>query len=155
MLEWVLRCEDLGVCIMGELIRKQSPVLCDQMDVSPAHRIPFSKGWLYKFQLMYGHTSKVQHGEAAVTRRYDAKNIYNMNETALFYCVAPHRSITRNRQPGTKKSKKRITIALTTNVDGSELVHPLFIGTAARPHCFNGIAGTDFGFDYLASKRVG
>ncbi|KAF0717306.1 hypothetical protein AaE_010890 [Aphanomyces astaci] len=169
ILEWILRCEDLGVCIMGELIQKQASVLCDQMDVSPARHISFSKVWLYKFQLKYGLTSKVQYGEAgsvssadvadgrqammAVTRGYDAKNTYNMDEIAFFYCMTPHRSITRNRQPGTKKSKKRITTALTTNADGSDLVDPLFIGAAARPCCFNGMSRTDLGFDYLASKK--
>ncbi|RQM27889.1 hypothetical protein B5M09_010669 [Aphanomyces astaci] len=76
-----------------------------------------------------------------------------MDETSFFYCMVPHRSITRHRQPGTKKSKKRITIALTTNADGSDVVDPLFIGTAARPRCFNGLLGEALGFDYMASKK--
>ncbi|KAF0706949.1 hypothetical protein AaE_013863 [Aphanomyces astaci] len=168
ILEWVLRCEDLCVYITGELIRKHASVLCDQIDVSSARFIFFSKGWLYKFQLKYGLTRKVQHGEVgsvspadvavgrqammAVTRGYDDKNTYNLNETVFFYCMAPHHSITRNRQPRTKKSKKRI-IALTTNADRSNVVDPVFIGTAPCSRCFNGMSDTDLGFDYLARKK--
>ncbi|RHY48324.1 hypothetical protein DYB38_014371 [Aphanomyces astaci] len=169
LLEWVLRCEDLGVCITGELIRKQAGVLCDELGFASARRISFSKGWLHKFQKKYSLNSKVQHGEAGsvtpaqvedgrqamqkVTRGFEVANTYNMDETSFFYCMAPHRSITRHRQPGTKKSKKRITIALTTNADGSDVVDPLFIGSAARPRCFNGLSGEALGFGYKASKK--
>ncbi|RHY43994.1 hypothetical protein DYB34_011656 [Aphanomyces astaci] len=148
VLAWVLKCEELGVCITGELIRKQASATCDQMNVPVSQRPAFSKGWLYKFQVKHGLTSKLQHGEAAsvspalvaegrqqmkaATSGYSAANTYNMDETAFFFCLSPHRSITRHRQPGTKKSKKRITVALTTNADGTDVVDPLFIGTAAR-----------------------
>ncbi|KAF0703664.1 hypothetical protein AaE_015279 [Aphanomyces astaci] len=169
VLAWVLKCEELGVCITGELIRKQASATCDQMNVPVSQRPAFSKGWLYKFQVKHGLTSKLQHGEAAsvspalvaegrqqmkaATSGYSAANTYNMDETAFFFCLSPHRSITRHRQPGTKKSKKRITVALTTNADGTDVVDPLFIGTAARPRCFNGVAASDLGFNYMYSKK--
>ncbi|RHY25480.1 hypothetical protein DYB32_008289 [Aphanomyces invadans] len=89
----------------------------------------------------------------AVTSGYSADNTYNMDETAIFYCLSPHRSITRHRQPGTKKSKKRISVALTTNAAGSDDVVPLFIGTAARPRCFNGATASELGFNYMSSKK--
>ncbi|RHY52345.1 hypothetical protein DYB30_011655 [Aphanomyces astaci] len=65
VLAWVLKCEELGVCITGELIRKQASATCDQMNVPVSQRPAFSKGWLYKFQVKHGLTSKLQHGEAA------------------------------------------------------------------------------------------
>ncbi|KAF0702613.1 hypothetical protein AaE_015823 [Aphanomyces astaci] len=170
LVEWVLRCEELGVCLTGELIRKQATALCDDLDIPASRRLTFSKGWLYKFQQKHGFTSKIQHGEAASTslaavengRRdiqaatsgFSSPNIYNMDETSFFYCLSPHRSITRNRVPGTKKSSKRITLALTTNADGSDVVDPLFIGTAVQPRCFNRRTGIELGFDYHASKKA-
>ncbi|KAF0696620.1 Aste57867_12645 [Aphanomyces stellatus] len=169
LVEWVLRCEELGVCITGELIRQQAKSYCQELGVPSSRSIAFSKGWLFKFQQKHGLSCKTQHGEAAsvapeavrqgrkamlnATGGYSARNIYNMDETAFFYCMSPHRSITRNRVPGSKKSKKRITVALTTNSDGSDHVEPLFIGTAARPRCFRGRSGDDMGFDYHASKK--
>ncbi|RHY26383.1 hypothetical protein DYB32_007666 [Aphanomyces invadans] len=143
LLQWVLRCEELGVCLNGELTRKQALANCDQLNIPTSKRPAFAKGWLYKFQVKHGLTSKLQHGEAtsvspvlvtegreemkAVTSGYSADNTYNMDETAYFYCLSPHRSITRHRQPGTKKSMKRISVALTTNAAGSDVVNPLFI----------------------------
>ncbi|KAH9106180.1 hypothetical protein LEN26_014621 [Aphanomyces euteiches] len=170
LVEWVLRCEELGVCITGELIRKQGVAFCEQLEVPAPQRLSFSKGWLYKFQRKHGLTSKIQHGEAGststaaintgredmlqVTRGFSAKDVFNMDETSFFYCLSPHRSITRSRVPGTKKSKKRITLALTTNADGSDMIDPLFIGSAARPRCFNGQSGSELGFSYHSSKKA-
>ncbi|KAF0724097.1 hypothetical protein Ae201684P_015850 [Aphanomyces euteiches] len=88
-----------------------------------------------------------------MTSGYSAENVLNMDETSFFYCLSPHRSITRNRIPGTKKNEKRITIALTTNATGSFFIDPLFIGTAARPRCFNGRRPADLGFNYFCSKK--
>ncbi|KAF0710887.1 hypothetical protein As57867_005436, partial [Aphanomyces stellatus] len=76
-----------------------------------------------------------------------------MDETSFFYCMTPHRSITRNLIPGLKKNKKRITVALTTNAAGTDMIEPLFIGTAIRPRCFGGQTPRDLGFDYYASKK--
>ncbi|KAF0708821.1 hypothetical protein AaE_013077 [Aphanomyces astaci] len=170
IVEWVLRCEELGVCITGELIRKQATTIAIELAIPETQRIKFAKGWLYKFQRKHGFCSMIQHGEAASvppeqvqegrkkvlheTSGYNSSDIYNMDETAFFFCLSSHRSITRNRLPGTKKSKKRITVALTTNADGSDLVDPLFVGSAKQPRCFGGLSGRDLGFEYQASKKA-
>ncbi|ETV93296.1 hypothetical protein H310_12724 [Aphanomyces invadans] len=113
--------EQLGVCITGELIRKQAQAqaYCRDLDIPSAQTIKFSKGWLYKFQQRHGLACKTQHGEAGsvktetvrqgrkamlnVAGAYNAKIVYNMDESAYFYCMSPYRSITRNRVPGSKK----------------------------------------------------
>ncbi|ETV94310.1 hypothetical protein H310_11960 [Aphanomyces invadans] len=118
--QWVLQCEELGVCLNGELVRKQATIVCGQLQVPLDQRL------------------KIQHGEAAsvppeavasgrvavrnITRGFNASEVYNMAETAFFYRMSPHRSITRSRVPGTKKSKDSITIAFITNADGSDVV---------------------------------
>ncbi|RHY20318.1 hypothetical protein DYB32_010058 [Aphanomyces invadans] len=169
LLQWDLRCEELGVCLTGKLIRMQALATCDQLSIPTSKRPAFAKGWLYKFQVKHGLTSKLQHGEAAsvspvlvtegreemkaVTSGYSADNTYNMDEMAFFNCLSPHRSITRHRQSGTKKSKKRISAALTTNAAGSDVVDPLFIGSAAWPRCFNGATASELGFNYMSSKK--
>ncbi|KAF0739894.1 hypothetical protein AaE_008777 [Aphanomyces astaci] len=170
LLQWVLRCEELGVCLTGELIREQARTIATRLDLPPSQCSTYSKGWLYKFQRKHGLTSKIQHGEAASTPReavrqgrrevlnttsgYSPANVYNMDETAYFYCLSPHRSITRQRVPGTKKSKKRITMALTTNADGSDVVDPMFIGKSVQPRCFQGRSSSDLGFNYQATKKA-
>ncbi|ETV69483.1 hypothetical protein H257_14853 [Aphanomyces astaci] len=99
LVAWVLRCEELGVCLTGELIRKQALAFCATMEVPADQRHSFSKGWLYKFQRKHGLTSKLQHGEAGstppetveagraemqtITTGYEPADIYNMDETLL------------------------------------------------------------------------
>ncbi|KAH9087415.1 hypothetical protein Ae201684P_000825 [Aphanomyces euteiches] len=128
---WVLTCEAKGVSITGDLIKQQAETFCNVHEIPVQSRLVFSNGWLEKFQKRHGFTSKIQHGEARsackdavdngrkamldLTVGYNRRDVFNMDETAYFYALAPHRSITRNRLPGLKKSKKRITIALTTN----------------------------------------
>ncbi|RHY01755.1 hypothetical protein DYB25_012244 [Aphanomyces astaci] len=170
LVEWILRCEELGVFLTGGLIQKQATAVCDELAIPTADRLSFSKGWLFKFQRKHRLTSKVQHGDAASTslaavedgRRdiqdatsgLSANDVYNMDETSFFYCLSPYRSITRNHVLGTKKSSKRITLALTTNANCSDVVDPLFIGTAVQPRCFESRTGAQLGYDYHASKKA-
>ncbi|ETV89959.1 hypothetical protein H310_15204 [Aphanomyces invadans] len=62
--------------------------------------------------------------------------------------MSPHRSITRKWMPGSKKAKKRITMAFTTNAAGIHTTHHSFIGTAAKLNCFGGQTPAEIGFDY-------
>ncbi len=110
VLTWVLRCEELGMCITGELIRKQALTYADELDISASEKPLYSKGWLYRFQQRNGLSCKIQHGEAGsipqedvdtgrrqmqeITSGYTPGNIYNRDETSFFYCMSPHRSIT-------------------------------------------------------------
>ncbi|RHY23219.1 hypothetical protein DYB32_009272 [Aphanomyces invadans] len=57
------------------------------------------------------------------------------------------------RVPGTKKSKKRITIVVTTNDAGIDRINALFIGSAANPRCFSGQSAEELGFIYKSSKK--
>ncbi|RHY79136.1 hypothetical protein DYB26_009882 [Aphanomyces astaci] len=45
-------------------------------------------------------------------------------------------------------------MALTTNAAGTDIVDPLFIGSAIRPRCFGGRSGEQLRFDYHASKKA-
>ncbi|ETV83347.1 hypothetical protein H257_04098 [Aphanomyces astaci] len=74
LVEWVLRCEELAVCLTGELICKLATALCDDLDIPTSRRLAFSKKCLYKFQRKHGLTSKIQHGEAASTSLVAVEN---------------------------------------------------------------------------------
>lgn len=74
---------------------------------------------------------------------YKPENIFNMDETGLFYRAMPSRTYlatNENRRTvrGTKalKAKDRVTLVLCINATGSCKVDPLIVGTASNPHCF-------------------
>lgn len=42
-----------------------------------------------------------------------------MDESALFFCMVPTTSVTKNSISGRKNTKKRLTVVLASNTDGS------------------------------------
>ena len=81
-------------------------------------------------------------------KQYDLDDIFNMDETALFYNMPPITTIARERIEGRKKNKVRLTVALTCNATGTERLDPFFIGHANKPRCFNKKTGEELGFFY-------
>ncbi|RHY94222.1 hypothetical protein DYB35_004286 [Aphanomyces astaci] len=143
---------------------------------SPTHDDPtrlaaltFSHGWLYRFQQRHDLKSRRVYGEAAsaseqvvdegrlrlrdVTRGYEKRNIYNLDETAYFYCSSQTKTICTLSMPGRKKVKKRITVAVTSNADGSCRWPLLFIGTAKQPRCFGSNSAAELNLEYAATKK--
>jgi hypothetical protein len=59
---------------------------------------------------------------------FDAPDIYNLDELALFFKQQPDRIVVEKGTKGGKKSKDRVTIALLTNADGSDKRKAIMIG---------------------------
>ena len=53
-------------------------------------------------------------------KKYDKKDIYNLDETGLFFRYPPNREISKQSIKGTKKSKEKIIVLLCTNADGND-----------------------------------
>lgn len=69
---------------------------------------------------------------------YSQEDIFNCDETALFYRLLPSRTLAvrGDKCHGGAASKERITILLCTNWTGSSKLTPLVIGKSKRPRCF-------------------
>ncbi|KAG2778096.1 hypothetical protein PC129_g17752 [Phytophthora cactorum] len=116
----------------------------------PSRCLPrFGTSWLCRFQERYGIKWKRPHGEsgsvdlqAAATEMqrlrnligsYPYANVFNMDETGLFYNAVPRGSLWVNESPSLKQDKARITLAVCTNVKGSDKLPLLFIGNSVKP----------------------
>ncbi|RLO13893.1 hypothetical protein DYB28_012780 [Aphanomyces astaci] len=157
LMQWIRMCEEWTVPIVtGLTIRAKAEKIRDALRRQTHHHtsrldaMEFSNGWLYRLQARNDLKSRRVYGEAAsisvqavedgkrclhdeVTRDYDKCNIFNMEVTAYFYCTTHTKTICFTRIPGKKKIKKRITVAVTSNADGSSKWPLLFIGTAKQP----------------------
>jgi hypothetical protein len=117
--------------------------------------------WLWRFNI--GKSVKL-HGEAAdidlieaeskmsVIREqladagYKPENVFNMDETGLYYRCLPDRSYIltsgdeRQIGRGTKamKAKDRLTLVLCFNATGTCKISPSLVGTSKQPQCFRG-----------------
>src|SRR4051812_1388563 len=77
-----------------------------------------------------------------------------MDETGLYFCMAPNRTIACEQIEGVKKDKARFTVGLTANAGGSGKLQPFIIGHAAKPRCFQKRLGTQLGFCYRNNSKA-
>lgn len=115
--------------------------------------------WARNFISRHGMSSTVLHGEAgsvdaeaisndmeairAACLNYDIGNIFNVDETGIFFRLLPHRtylSTSENRKTarGTKsmKAKDRVSAYMCTNATGTGKVPMAIIGKSKSPRCF-------------------
>ena len=66
---------------------------------------------------------------------YKACNVFNVDETGLFFKLLPDKTLTFKNEPchSGKHSKDRITVLVGSNSDGSEKLPLLVIGKAKVP----------------------
>jgi hypothetical protein len=88
-----------------------------------------------------------------ILAQYDPADVYNADETALFYRMPPNRTLASAPVRGGRSDKTRITLLFCANATGTDRLKPLVIGKARRPRCF---AGTDISrlphIDYRANS---
>lgn len=101
-------------------------------------------GWLQRFKDRYGIVEKAVAGEGVAiylnsmnkwvpekwpefTARYKPSDIFNTDETALFWQLLPSTTLAHRNEKchGGKLNKVRITILLATNLDCSPKLRPL------------------------------
>ena len=131
---------------------------------------PYSKGWLQKFKKRHVISKHVAHGEAdsadpvAVSQgrlqlqedlaAYDPQDIYNMDETVLFYRLLPNSTLATGPVSGKKKQKERITVALCANATGTDKLVPLVIRKSAHPGCFGKTFNPSVYVKYTSNKKA-
>ncbi|CAF4043586.1 unnamed protein product [Rotaria sordida] len=110
-----------------------------------------SNGWFEKFKSRHNISYRAICGESAsvnpvttnewksrlplIIDGYDRSNIFNADETSLFFKALPEKSFVLNKEDckGGKRSKERFTILLCTNWSGDEKLKPLVIGKIIQP----------------------
>lgn len=132
-----------------------------------------SNGWQQKLNKRYDISYKAYRGEAAevndeivnewkskipqLIEGYEPQNIFNFDETALFYKMLPKKSYFMRgaNTSGRKKLKTRITLGLCCSMSGEKL-KPVIIGTAMRPRCFSDVKNgiNSLGVNYYNNKKA-
>ncbi|GBC29359.2 tigger transposable element-derived protein 6-like [Rhizophagus irregularis DAOM 181602=DAOM 197198] len=73
-----------------------------------------------------------------IIKDYDLNDVFNCDETGLYWDLEPSKTLARGPLSGKKKSKKRVTILLTCNATGTEKLTPFFIHTSKNPRALKG-----------------
>ena len=117
-----------------------------------------SDGWIYSFKKIHNLVYKTMLGESAIVNPktvtdwkskelskiingYQRKDMFNVDETGLFYNLQPSKTLTYEGDPchGGTKSKHRVTVLLGCNADGTETLPPLAIRKYNKPNCFRNV----------------
>ena len=92
-----------------------------------------------------------------IVKGYGLKDIWNADETGLFWCALPDKSLSvkKGRCKGGKYAKQRITVLLTVNALG-EKEPPIIIGRSLTPRCFKNVKDKrrPCGPYYYANKKA-
>ena len=91
--------------------------------------------------------------------RYSPNDIYNGDETALFYKSLPHRTycFDGDKPAGSAKHKDRLTLLIITNMDGSDHRKLSVIDKSKTPRCLQKkykMQVKDMSVDWYASKNA-
>lgn len=116
-----------------------------------------SDGWLSRWKVRNNISYKRTHGESkdadttsaahfvenvlpTYLREYSPEDIYNADETGLYYRALPDGTFASKSEKvqGSKKSKDRITAMICCNMTGTDKRQLLIIGKSKQPRCFRG-----------------
>lgn len=153
LFDWQQRMQTNEAAITGELLQEMASKLWDKLSQYEGVEKPkFSTGWLCGFKERYGIKKQIRHGEAGsvdketieaqleelriVLDSYDNEDIYNMDESALYWKATPEATLATVATSGKKTCKARVTVNLCCNASGTHKFAPWFLGTAAKPRCF-------------------
>jgi hypothetical protein len=154
----------------GPLIRLKAAEYWKKLPQYKDQKMPaLSDGWLTGFKRRYSIKWHTFHGEAAsvpksihyemeaiqvICDSYKPDDIYNMDETGLYWRRMPNGGLSSKGRPGQKADKTRITIVVASNATGSDKLPLWIIGTSKTPHALRGIDMTLFGCVWRYNKKA-
>ncbi|XP_053571634.1 tigger transposable element-derived protein 6-like [Bombina bombina] len=166
--EWFVAARSKNVPISGPILQTQALALAKELGKTD---FKASNGWLESFKRRHCIVWKEICGEAKdvdqetvsqweeklkmLKEPYTTKDIYNGDETGLFFRLLPSKTLAVKREKctGGKLSKERLTVFLCGNMDG-RLEKPLVIGKATKPRCFKNIDTTQLPVIWRANKKA-
>ena len=143
LFEWQQRIEQKKAIVTSEILKEKAKQLWSALPQYNSKDQPkWSNRWLEGFKKRFKIKEYVQHGEAGsaatddldniaqmervrlLCAEYELRDVFNIDETGLNWKRTPDRTLATKSYSGTKKSKDRITITLTSNADGSKKLKP-------------------------------
>ena len=88
-----------------------------------------------------------------ICRPYSEDDIFNMDETGLYWKMTPSRGLSIISQPGLKKEKSRVTLVPCCNASGKEKLRLWVIGKAKTPRALRRINVSAMGAECAVEQK--
>ncbi|CAG9566413.1 unnamed protein product [Danaus chrysippus] len=167
LLVWFKAQRSQNVPISGPLLQEKANHFARQLGKTD---FKCSESWIYRFRQRHDIVVGKVCGEAAgvsqndcdnwlrtvlpkLTEGYTDSQIWNADETGLFFKLTPDRTLKFKGEKctGGKLSKDRITVLVASSMEG-EKRKLLVIGKAKKPRCFKNVKTLPV--DYEANKKA-
>lgn len=155
ILQWFQQQRINHIPLSGPLIKTKAEFYATELGITD---FKASEGWLSKWKQRHNINYGQINGEArdvdrtitdswlekvwpGLKARYSAEDIFNADETGLFYKLTPNKTLKFKSEKciGGKLSKERITVLVAANMTGSVKRKLLVIGKSKSPRCFKNI----------------
>lgn len=152
LVRWLKYARSQNVPISAVILKEKAIEIAEELNIKD---FSASNGWIERFKERHSLSFKTICGEAAavdsvsvenwkndvlmsILSRYDSSDVFNLDETGLFYRLLPDKTLSFKGEKCTsgKGSKQRLTLLLGANMSGSEKLKPLVIGKSKNPRCF-------------------
>ena len=163
MYTWVLRNEE-NIPISGDILREKASQFVAILHPD-ATDLKLSNGWLNysKFTWRrFGESGSIDPTIISnalpdlheATRNYSLDDIYNMDETGLFFRMQADHSLATKQLKGRKQDKERITLVLCRNANGTHKSPLWVVGKFEKPRCFKNVCKKSFCCEYRANGKA-
>ncbi|CAG8721892.1 32058_t:CDS:2 [Gigaspora margarita] len=133
---WVGQVLAAGLVLTDELVKSKGREFGSLLGISE-DELKFSNGEAASALLesLPNERIKLQN----LLSQYELEDIYNADETGLFYRMLPNQTLAKRPVARSKQDKSRVTILLAANATSSHKLQPLVIGYSKKPRSFSGI----------------
>lgn len=151
---WFVKARSENIPISSPILALKAEVLAKKLNYE---NFKASNGFIERFKQCQNIVYKTSSGESlsveldcvqkwkeklpSLINGYEPRNIFNANETGLFYKLQPNKTLTFKGETcsGRINSKDRVTVRVCCNMDGIEKIKPLVLGKFNNLRCFKGI----------------
>jgi hypothetical protein len=170
LFEWQLKIERQGGITTGEILQEKARQIWRQLPQFRDQECPeFSVRWLEKFKKRHHIQARSRFGEIAsvpelaeeemrslqtIAGEYKEEDIYNMDETGLYWRMHLSYGLLSQVRPGLKKEKARVSIALCTNATGTDRLPPWIIGKSKVPQALKNVCVSSMGGRWRSNKKA-
>ncbi len=165
---WVDNALNTRQDIDGNILKMKASHFARQFSIEDFHH---SEGWLGGFKKRHGLRQFKKQGEAAsapsaesiendrralqqLLTAYNPEDIWNGDETGLFWKMEPSRVLARTPLSGHKKEKSRVTIFCAVNATGTEKMTLTFIHQYKTPRAMKNINYKNLPVYYFWNKKA-
>lgn len=166
--EWFARARSQNIPVSGPLVKAKAREIAEQ---SGCVSFTASDGWLQKWRKRHNISFKCISGEAADANPedvnqfvenlpsmligYQPEDIYNADESGLFFRALPDRTLTFKSEKctGGKLSKERLTILFCVSMTGHK-EELLVIGKAKHPRAFKNVDARELPATWKSNKKA-